>query len=153
MNNIELRALRELLFFSAPQAALLVPSSPERLTGVQERTWRRWEDGTVSVPDNIAATMMKLCDWRERAREAMNSTLSAVGIESVVLVWYEGMYDWASLPGREPVLWRPQCSVVAEGAAMGAHLVKFDGVAYAKWLGKRKDSESMRSAWAGLVAE
>lgn len=152
MNNIELRALRELLFFSAPEAALLIAASPERLTGVQERTWRRWEDGTLPVPDNIADTMRTLCDWRARAREGMNSALSALGEGNVCLVWYATLDDWASLAGREPVLWRPQCSVVAEGVAMGAQLVKFDRIAYAAWLGKRRDTEALRGAWAGLQA-
>lgn len=152
MNNLELQALRHLLFFSVPEAALLVAASPERISGVQERTWRRWEDGTLAVPDNIAETMLKLCAWRERALDALRGAISdgkeAHGEMDIVLVWYYTLDDWASLAGREPALWRPQCSVIAEAVALGAHLVKFDSAHYAQWLGKRKDSEQMRGAWA-----
>jgi hypothetical protein len=64
-------------------------------------------------------------------------------------LWYQSLDYWVTLPGREPVQWRPQCSVVAELAARhGARLVTFDGPAYAAWLGRRKDSEAMRGAWA-----
>ncbi|MHB0925085.1 MAG: Aca2/YdiL-like domain-containing protein [Gallionellaceae bacterium] len=152
MNNLELQALRHLLFFSVPEAALLVAASPERISGVQERTWRRWEDGTLVVPNNIAETMQKLCGWRDQALAAMRGAISegrkARGELDIVLVWYDTVDDWASLAGREPILWRPQCSVIAEAVTLGARLVEFDSADYAQWLGKRADSEQMRGAWA-----
>lgn len=152
MNNIELQALRRLLFFSVPEAALLVAASDERIDGVQERTWRRWEDGTLLVPENIAARMLSLCAWRDQALAEMEGAISDAQADhaelDLVMVWYETLDDWATLDGREPVLWRPQCSVVAEAVAMGARLVEFDSVSYTKWLGKRLDSEQMRGAWA-----
>lgn len=156
MTHLELQSLRRLLFFSVPEAALLVAASPERLTGVQERTWRRWEDGSVPVPENIAQAIMALAGWRSRAvaamRESVNQMAQAHGDEaSLNVVWYDTLDDWASLAGREPVLWRPHCSVVAEAVAAGARLVEFDSAAYAMWLGKRSDSEPMRGAWASTV--
>lgn len=135
-----------------PEAALLVAASPERISGVQERTWRRWEDGTLAVPDNIAEMILKLCEWRARALDAMHGAIGegkdAHGELDIVLVWYDTMDGWASLAGREPILWRPQCSVIAEAVALGARLVEFDTAHYAQWLGKRRDSEQMRGAWA-----
>lgn len=151
MNNLELQALRHLLFFSVPEAALLVAASPERVDGVQERTWRRWEDGSIAVPDNIAERLRKLCKWRATAVEVTRAAISDAQYDlpdDLVVVWYSTLDDWASLSGREPILWRPQCSVVAEAVALGARLVEFDSVHYSQWLGKRKDSEQMRGAWA-----
>lgn len=152
MNNLELQALRRLLFFSVPEAALLVAASAERPTGVQERTWRRWEDGTLSVPENIAEIMHRLCAWRAQALDALRGAIEdgqrAHGELDLVLVWYDTLDDWATLDGREPILWRPQCSAVVEGVALGARLVKFDSVVYAKWLAGRIDSEHMRGQWA-----
>jgi hypothetical protein len=153
MNHLELQALRRLLFFSVPEAALLVAASPDRPTGVQERTWRRWEDGTLAVPENIAAQMFELCSWRGEALAGLHGAIShAHGTHGdeldVVLLWHESLDDWLTLDGRDPILWRPQCSVVAEAVALGARLVQFDSMSYAKWLGKRKDSEQMRSQWA-----
>jgi len=152
MNNLELQALRRLLFFSVPEAALLVAASDERIDGVQERTWRRWEDGTLIVPANIAERMLALCSWRDQALDAVRGAISDAsanhGELDLVMVWYESLDGWLTLNGREPVLWRPQCSVMAEAVAMGAWLVKFDSVSYAKWLGKQTDSEQMRGAWA-----
>lgn len=190
MNNLELQALRHLLFFSVPEAALLLASSDDRPTGVQERSWRRWEDGTNPVPDNIAQQILRLCEWRAKALEAMHFAISnakriargdpepklTVNINDfmrpenqtryrpgppfgtpghiadptpeIVMVWYGSLDDWMTLSGREAVMWRPQCSVVAEAVAMGTRLVKFDTDSYAQWLGKRKDCESLRGAWA-----
>lgn len=153
MNNLELQSLRHLLFFSVPEAALLVAASPDRIAGVQERTWRRWEDGTVPVPENIAKRMLELREWRNRALIAMRGQISTMRQQygdaaEIKLCWYATLDDWASLNGREPILWRPQCSVLAEAIAIGAKLVEFDSVIYAGWLGTRADSESMRGAWA-----
>jgi len=152
MNNIELQALRRLLFFSVPEAARLVAASNDRPDGVQERTWRRWEDGTLAVPDNIAQTMTDLCDWRRIAIGAMRKQIDSTGDDAdIVLIWYDILDDWVSMPGREPILWRPQCSVVAEAAGMGLGLVLFDNSKYMKWLGDMVDSEIMRGEWAAAV--
>lgn len=151
MNNLELESLRRLLFFSVPEAALLVAASDERIDGVQERSWRRWEEGAVPVPENIADHIMKLAKWRATAIEHMRAAVNDARLElpdDLVVVWYDSLDDWMTLNDREAVMWRPQCSVVAEAAAMGARLVKFDTARYAQWLGKRKDHESLRGAWA-----
>ena len=74
---------------------------------------------------------------------------------TLALCWYASLDDWASLPGREPILWRPHCSVLAEivGEHDTARLVPFDGPAYRTWLASRTDSEKMRGAWAGELGQ
>lgn len=69
--------------------------------------------------------------------------------EKLVLVWYGSAEDWLTLPGRQVLHWRPQCSVVAEVLARyGGRAVLFDAHAYATWRKGRKDSEPLRAQWA-----
>lgn len=152
MNNIELQALRHLLFFSVPEAALLVAASPDRPIGVQERTWRRWEDGTLTVPDNIAKIILKLAEWRETAIDSVVESICAAEEQfgedhDTHFIWYDTLDDWLTLEGRDALLWRPNCSVCADAAAMGVRLIAFNSADYSTWLGNRKDSEKMRAAW------
>ncbi|MRR50809.1 MAG: DUF1870 family protein [Rhodocyclaceae bacterium] len=150
MTPSTLQALRRLLFFSVEEAALLIGD-------VSPRSWQYWERGERSIPDDVAETITRLCDWRDQAIWAAEETIrgqkrARKGAPDLVMVWYQTLDDWATLPQREPLLWRPQCSVVAEIAARhGATLVTFDGPAYAAWLGGREDTEVLRSAWAGEV--
>lgn len=54
---------------------------------------------------------------------------------------------------REPRLWRPHCAVMAELAAeYDAVLVAFDGAAYTRWRGLRRDTEALRGQWAATFA-
>lgn len=69
----------------------------------------------------------------------------------VTLVWYASDEDFASLPGRDPRLWRPHQSALAEVAfTSGARLVVFDRAAYEAWRAEhgRADSEQLRAEWA-----
>jgi len=142
-----LQALRRLLFFSVPEAAALIG-------GVTERSWRLWEDGGRPVPEDVADTILALIAWRAQAIATASAALTDLQARhgpasGAALVWYARLDDWATLPGREPAQWRPHCSACAEMVARhGARLVEFDGPVYAAWLGKRKDSEAMRGAWA-----
>lgn len=149
MTPATLQALRRLLFFSVPEAATL-------LGQVTERSWRMWEHGERSIPADVVSTMQRLCAWRAQALASAEAGIRDLQARhgpqaASVLVWYQTLDDWATLPAREPLLWRPQCSVVAELAARRwATLVAFDGHAYRQWLGDRKDSEPLRGAWAAL---
>lgn len=149
MTPSTLQALRRLLFFSVPEAALLVGQ-------VTERSWRLWETGERTIPQDVQDSIRGLCQWRALALATAEKQIAALkashgAAASVALLWYQSLDDWASLPGREPAQWRPQCSVVAELAARhGARMVAFDGPAYAQWLGQRKDGEGMRASWAAL---
>lgn len=103
--------------------------------------------------------MHELCGWRSAALKAARAQIEEMQAEhgtsaDIALLWYTAMDDWASLPGREPVTWRPQCSVLAAiyGEYSQARLVAFDGPAYSAWLGKRRDTEAQRAAWAAELA-
>lgn len=145
MKSFEIEALRRLLFFSVPEAAALIG-------GASEQAWRRWEAGTRAVPADVAARMGDLVAWRLAAIDAaVRQIAAAPDSADVYLVWYHSLDDWATLPGREPALWRPQQSVVAAlaGEFPGrVVLVRFDGPAYAAWLAGRPDNETARSQWA-----
>lgn len=159
MNATELQALRRLFFFSTLEAATLVAASPDRPAGVNERAWKHWEAGAREVPADVAKRMRMLFNWRTVAIGTMNDAVEdaqdAAGgsASALALCWYTALDDWASLPGREPILWRPQCSVLAEivGEHSQARLVPFDGPAYRVWLASRADSEKMRGAWAATI--
>ncbi len=155
MTPTTLQALRRLLFYTRQEAALVVAASPERPHGVSDRAWRQWEDGDRTIPANVAHNIAALAVWRETA---LAGALAAIrekaakrgAPQRVDLVWYETMDGWISLPSREPVLFRPQQSVVAALAAAvpAVRLVAFDGPAYSAWLAGRADSEALRAAWA-----
>lgn len=154
MTPATLQALRRLLFFSVEEAARLVAAAAEHPQGVAPRSWQYWERGERPIPADVADTLHRLYAWRAQAIAAADASIRDLQARhgpqaDVVLVWYQTLDDWATLPDREALLWRPQCSVVAELAARYcAPLVSFDGPAYAAWLGKRKDSEVMRGEWA-----
>lgn len=146
MTPATLQALRRLLFFSVEEAAAMIG-------GVSPRSWQFWERGDRTIPDDVIATLQRLCAWRQKAIAAgsVQMAKAPIGTE-LALIWYATLNDWTSMAGREPELWRPHCSVVAELAARhGAQLVTFDGPAYAAWLGRRVDSEILRGAWAAVA--
>lgn len=148
MTQTELEALRRLLFFSPPEAAMLVG-------GVSEQAWRRWEAGARKVPDDVASRMSDLARWRAAAIEASARQIGEAPPDAqLALVWYDTLDDWATLPGRDPAFWRPQQSVCAALLARfpgRLRLVRFDPPAYAAWLAGRQDGESMRGAWAASI--
>jgi hypothetical protein len=149
MKSFELEAGRRLLFFSPPEAAAMI-------SGTSEQAWRRWESGARKVPDGVAQRVAGLIDWRKAAFNAAVKQIESNQQDvSVSLVWYASLDDWATLPGREPALWRPHQSVCAAVLAEfpgRLHLVRFDAPAYSAWLAGREDSEIMRGYWAATVA-
>lgn len=155
MNPQTLQALRRLLFFSRNESALLVAANDERPRGVSDRAWRQWEAGEFAVPSDVSVSILGLAEWRQAAIDAAVKQISTAPDGSeIALIWYESLDDWATLPGREPVLWRPQQSVCAALLAEfpgRLRLVAFNGPAYAAWLGKREDSETRRANWAAAV--
>lgn len=157
MTPTTLQALRRLLFLTRQEAALLVAAGPDRPNGVSDRSWRQWEDGERSIPADVAHNIQALAAWRETAlagalaaiREQTGKRGQPAGVD---VIWYEHIDDWITLPGREPILFRPQQSVCAALAAAvpTVRLVVFDGPAYADWLAGREDGEAMRAAWAAM---
>lgn len=117
MTNIELEALRRLLFFSQAEAADLIGQCAHR-------TWQRWESGDRNVPCRIADAIVELIGWRNAALATMRSQIaraaSAHGMpDQIELVWYGSIDKWVATPGpagekRAAVHWRPHQSVVAQ---------------------------------------
>lgn len=157
MTPATLQALRRLLFFSRQEAATLIAASPARPRGVSDRAWRMFEAGELPVPKDIAERIAELTRWRESALAAAEAQIADLRRQippgatvDLAMCWYDTQKDWMTLPGREPIHFRPQQSVIAEIAARhGARMVKFDVHDYSRWLGGRKDTEALRAAWAG----
>mgnify|MGYP001568647330 CR=1 FL=1 len=144
MTPTTLRALRQHLFFSVDDAAELIGE-------VSPRSWQYWESGGRPIPQDVKDKIEAMCAWRDTSiRAAKNVLHGASGDpDGIALVWYSSPSDWASLPGRDALMWRPHCSVIAElCASFGAVAVPFDPGAYLIWLGGRTDREDLRSTWA-----
>lgn len=145
MSNVELQALRRLLFFSTIEAASMIG-------GVSERAWKHWEAGTRTVPADVAEAIRGLADWREGMLERLLRQIDEMEeradgeCQRITLVWYDRAVDWHG----EPRQWRPHQSLCANAASFDSRvrLVPFDGVAYAAWLRGRDDTPDMRAAWA-----
>lgn len=154
MTPTTLKAFRSLLFFSTAEAAIFIGK-------VSESIWIAYEEGELPVPDEVARKMSELIEWREGKLTTAEQTFSRFKtvlpeeyeLEMPVLVWYPTLDEWMTLPGREPVMWRPRCSVIAELCARyNAVVVSFNGPAYAAWLAGRPDGETMRGIWAAEQA-
>ena len=109
MNGMTLAALRGILMFSVPEAAELV-------AGVAERTWRRWEDGSRSVPDDVADRVHELAAWRAQRVVWLESQLKLTAAP-LALRYFPTLADWTATKFGEPVYWRPACSAAAEVAS------------------------------------
>ena len=146
MTPATLQALRRLLFFSVDEAAAMIG-------GVSPRSWQFWERGDRTIPQDVIDTLQHLCAWREKAIAAGSAQIAKAPQGSdLALIWYGSADDWASMPDRAPMYWRPHCSAAAQLAARhGAQLVAFDAPAYAAWLGQRTDTETKRGEWAAGV--
>jgi hypothetical protein len=146
MIAIEIAALRRLLFFSTAEAALLV-------SGTSTRAWEHWEAGKRKVPDDVAARMRELCDYRTTiidaftARATASESKSIDGSHNVALLYYGRSEDWPA----DAILWRPAQSALAHLHAEYGDLVRlvaFDAGEYFKWLNRRADSQENRELWA-----
>lgn len=58
MNGSELKSLRKLFFLEVAEAA-------KEIGGVEDRTWRRWEDGSRKVPGDVIEVMQQLALTRQ----------------------------------------------------------------------------------------
>ena len=140
-----LKAYRNILFFTTAEAATLIG-------GCREKDWQEMEAGQRAVPTDVEKQILDLIEWRQNAINAVSSQILATpGSPVNLIIFYETLDEWASLPGREPTLWRPHQSVCASLLAMHpdqTRLIAFNGPAYASWLADRPDSEKMRALWA-----
>lgn len=112
------------------------------------------EHGDFPLPPDLADVMTRLLQWQESALASASKQIVQLfamhgGKKRVALVDYRSLDDWVTLPDRDALLWRPQCSVIKLLAKdRRVRLVPFDGPAYATWLAGRVDDESQRAAWA-----
>lgn len=118
MTNLELQALRRLLFFSRPEAAQWVGQC-------QHRTWNRWEDGSRPIPNRVAESVRDLVAWRKNALDAMRAQIAQTAAQAGALpqgidLVMKDMDAWSQ--GNDPALWRPYQSVLAQ------LLTEYDGV-------------------------
>lgn len=148
MNAATLQAIRRYLFFSRGEAAALVGD-------VSDRAWRYWEEGDRPVPDSVQERLYTLVEWRKTTIDAESEPIlkwvnAGRGMDKVpVLIWYNTLEDWLGLAGRDSLLWRPQCSIVAELCSKYAvPAISFESSVFYGWLGARPDSELMRKKWA-----
>lgn len=157
MKPIELAALRRLLMFSTAEAARWVAADEDRPTGVEERTWNRWESGRVPVPRTIEKRMTELVTYRDKMARSMAKGLQDLWHatrQPLPLLWFSEVEDYPFAP----VEWRPYCATVAhlyERSMVGdlraeLRLVVFDPGSYQRWrlaLGLPDDVDS-RLRWA-----
>lgn len=153
MTGAELRTIRDSLGLSADQFAQMV--------GVRDRTVRRWEVGDWPVPDEVAKVLSSLDAQIEhsviQAVDTLKSAQDAVNGEpdDVVLIRYRtdadlARYrpDMATLPGCVHGALIDRVRLAFGRIGVKTRLVWMDSDSYQKWLGKRKDSDSFRAAWA-----
>lgn len=101
MNNIELHALRRLLFFTQPEFAILV-------SGTSERAVKHWEAGARPVPEDVANRVRELLQSRQNyLHHFINSPYKSI-------VFYSRIQDFPD----SPVLWRPHQSACAAACAI-----------------------------------
>ena len=159
MTPITLQALRRLFFFTTAEAAQYIAAG-KNASGVPEQRWRQWESGELPIPENIAARMNELNEWRSLALDATADNIriqmreKSGAPESIFVIWYDKIEDWLSLPKRDPVMWRLQQAVCASLLGMFSivKLIPFDSANYHAWLAGREDSESLRVEWASCLA-
>lgn len=146
MTGAEFKTIRESLGLSAQALAEILGIS-------QERTVRRWEDGTRSVPDDAAARLRELDALAERiCEQGFRVTMDAPDGAIIAVLRYETEADFAAFQGAAiPHMHRIHAAAIgrlARAAKGRVRIVAMQPDAYLAWLGKRKDTSAMRSAWA-----
>lgn len=100
MKNEELQAARKLLMLEVSEAA-------KEIGNCTPRTWQRWEDGTYSVPDDVAGEVSDLLLIRANKIE-----------DAKPQKWYRTIEDYAAATGKRTVtFWRITQSVYAHQLA------------------------------------
>ena len=149
MTPAELRTLRDSLGLTAEQVA--------QMAGVRDRTVRRWEAGDWPVPQDVADALRRLDAQIEHhvAGAVEGIAERPQRPDDVVLVRYrtaEAMAhylpDMASLPPSVHGALIDRVRVALGRLGIASRIVWMDPPAYTAWLGRRRDSEAMRAAWA-----
>ena len=148
----QLAAFKRQLGFSDSQAAEHIGAAAGIYITADQ--WSSMEKGLFPLPESVIDVVARLLVWRVAALDAATKQIELLfrqhgKHQRVALIEYLSLADWMSLPTRDPLLWRPQCSVVKVLAKdRRVKLVKFDISDFSAWLAGRVDGEDMRSLWA-----
>lgn len=112
MNYKELKALRQLLGLECSEAA-------EHVGNVSTRTWQRWEDGTRSIPDDVADKVSELGTARDAMVDKFFDQCRNEG-DFITLTFYMSIDEYEKETGNSDiVMWKITNSVAAECLSMG----------------------------------
>lgn len=112
MTNKELKALRQILALECSEAA-------EHIASVATRTWQRWEDGSRTVPDDVANQITDFARMRDSLVEQRYEEFRAKG-DFITLNFYMTVDEFAAATGkRNVVMWKITNSVAGECLSAG----------------------------------
>lgn len=149
MTPAELKTLRESLGISAQWVA--------DQAGVRLRTVQYWEAGKMPVPEDVAALLTRIDEQYERAVGAALAALKEAPQQptEVVLLRYRTDADlWRFRPDMEPLPSSSHAALLSRvrralwTAGMPSVIEYMEPDEYMAWLGKRRNNEAMRAAWA-----
>ncbi len=153
MTGAELKTIRESLGLSVKWLA--------EKAGVSHRSASYWESCTFSVPDDVAQMINALDAGIDsmvtQAINVIDDQIKGQGElpEKVVLLRYrtdEDLWQFRSDMAGLPVTYHAAMLARLRSAVISLKVPCFvywlDPDDYLAWLGTRKDSEAMRSAWA-----
>jgi transcriptional regulator with XRE-family HTH domain len=143
MTPAEFRTIRESLGLSAQALADIIGIT-------QERTIRRWEDGTRPLPADAAERLSILDTMAETiAQQGIQTIQAHPEAVEIVVIRYERNEDFPD--GQFP---HANC---IHAAALGrlkrtaperVKIIGFEPDKYFAWLGDRQDTQGSRSEWA-----
>lgn len=112
MTNKELKALRQILALECSEAA-------EHIGEVTTRTWQRWEDGSRSVPDDVADQITDYSTLRNNIVEKRFEEFRRKG-SRISLNFYMTVDEFEKATGkRNVVMWKITNSVAGECLSAG----------------------------------
>lgn len=116
MNNKELQASRKLLFLELTEAA-------EHIGQVSERTWQQWENGEISIPDDVTTEMIVLAQQHSNMMIAIDEIIQDNLPEQIEIAYYYTFGEYkADNPSATYTDWRISQSVASyyflEGSAV-----------------------------------
>lgn len=87
--SLDIRAVRQLMFYTVPEAAALIGKT-------SEQNWAAYESGEAAMPESIAELFCAILDWRKSTLMGSQTWLKAHGDTNLCLLWYETLDDWNS---------------------------------------------------------
>ena len=154
MNNVELEAIRRLLFLTTAEAGRNVAIDETHPNGVSECTWNRWEKGVKPIPERIERQLKLLLSRREA--EIQRITQNAQAGAPLFALWYHSRHDCPPFFARETdepsvVDKKLSQSIASAIAAQGGRVVPFDAEKFNAWQAQNSFAGDVRAAherWA-----